>query len=34
VVQHIALRGGGRLIVKPLEDGNLITYRVTLAQDV
>jgi len=34
VVQHIALRGGGRLIVEPLEDGNLITYRVTLAQDV
>ncbi|MDX2039613.1 MAG: response regulator [Acidobacteriota bacterium] len=34
VVQHIALRGGGRLIVQPLEDGNLITYRVTLAQDV
>jgi len=34
VVQHIALRGGGRLIVEPREDGNLITYRVTLAQDV
>jgi hypothetical protein len=34
VAQHIALRGGGRLIVEPLEDGNLITYRVTLAQDV
>jgi len=33
VVQHIALRGGGRLIVEPLEDGNLIIYRVTLAQD-
>lgn len=34
VVQHIASRGGGRLEVQPLEDGNLITYRVTLAQDV
>jgi hypothetical protein len=34
VVQHIALRGGGRLIIKPQEDGNLIIYRVTLAQDV
>ncbi|MEP7340410.1 MAG: hypothetical protein ABI977_21950, partial [Acidobacteriota bacterium] len=34
VVQHIATRGGGRLIVQPSEDGNLITYRVTLAQDV
>jgi CheY-like chemotaxis protein len=34
VVQHIALRGGGRLIVEPREDGNSITYRVTLAQDV
>lgn len=34
VVQHIALRGGGRLIVEPQENGNLITYRVTLAQDV
>jgi CheY-like chemotaxis protein len=32
IVQHIALRGGGRLIVEPLEDGNLIIYRVTLAQ--
>ncbi|MGE0130466.1 MAG: PleD family two-component system response regulator [Blastocatellales bacterium] len=34
VVQHIALRGGGRLIVEPQQDGNLITYQVTLAQDV
>lgn len=34
VVQHIALRGGGRLIVEPQDDGNLITYLVTLAQDV
>lgn len=34
VVQHIALRGGGRLIVEPQDNGNLITYRVTLAQDV
>jgi len=34
IVQHIALRGGGRLIVEPLEDGNLIIYRVTLAQNV
>ncbi len=34
VLQHIALRGGGRLIVEPQPDGNLITYRVTLAQDV
>jgi DNA-binding response OmpR family regulator len=34
IVQHIALRGGGRLIVEPLEDGNFITYRVTLAQNV
>ena len=34
VAQHIALRGGGRLIVEPQEDGNLITYQVTLAQDV
>jgi CheY-like chemotaxis protein len=34
VAQNLALRGGGRLIVAPLEDGNLITYRVTLAQDV
>jgi CheY-like chemotaxis protein len=34
IAQHIALRGGGRLIVEPQEDGNLITYRVTLAQDV
>jgi len=34
IVQHIALRGGGRLIVAPLEDGNLIIYRVTLAQNV
>jgi CheY-like chemotaxis protein len=34
IVQHIALRGGGRLIVDPLEDGNLIIYRVTLAQNV
>jgi CheY-like chemotaxis protein len=34
VVQSLALRSGGRLIVDPLEDGNLITYRVTLAQDV
>jgi CheY-like chemotaxis protein len=32
IVQHIALRGGGRLIVEPLENGNLIIYRVTLAQ--
>ncbi|HEY8459548.1 MAG TPA: response regulator [Blastocatellia bacterium] len=32
IVQHIALRGGGRLIVEPLEGGNLIVYRVTLAQ--
>lgn len=32
IVQHIALRGGGRLIVEPLEDGNLTIYRVTLAQ--
>jgi CheY-like chemotaxis protein len=30
VAQSIALRGGGRLIVEPLEDGNLISYRVTL----
>jgi hypothetical protein len=34
VAQGIALRGGGRLIVEPLENGNLITYRVTLTQDV
>jgi len=34
VAQQVALRGGGRLIVEPLEGGNLITYRVTLAQDV
>jgi hypothetical protein len=34
VAQHVALRGGGRLIVEPMEGGNLITYRVTLAQDV
>jgi CheY-like chemotaxis protein len=34
IVQHIALRGGGRLIVEPLENGNLIIYRVTLAQNV
>jgi CheY-like chemotaxis protein len=34
IVQHIALRGGGRLIVEPLEDGNIIIYRVTLAQNV
>ena len=34
IAQHIALRGGGRLIVEPRGDGNLITYRVTLAQDV
>jgi len=34
IVQHIALRGGGRLIVEPLQDGNFITYRVTLAQNV
>ena len=34
VAQHVALRGGGRLIVEPKEVGNLITYRVTLAQDV
>jgi hypothetical protein len=33
VAQSIALRSGGRLIVEPLEGGNLITYRVTLAQD-
>jgi DNA-binding response OmpR family regulator len=32
IVQHIALRGGGRLIVEPLENGNLISSRVTLAQ--
>ena len=32
IVQHMALRGGGRLIVEPLETGNLIIYRVTLAQ--
>lgn len=34
IAQHIALRGGGRLIVEPREDGNSITYRATLAQDV
>jgi CheY-like chemotaxis protein len=34
IVQHIALRGGGRLIVEPLENGNFIVYRVTLAQNV
>jgi CheY-like chemotaxis protein len=34
VAQSVALRGGGRLIVEPREDGNLITYRVTLAQNV
>jgi hypothetical protein len=34
VAQSVALRGGGRLIVEPLGDGNLITYRVTPAQDV
>jgi CheY-like chemotaxis protein len=34
VAQQVALRGGGRLIVEPLEGGNLITYRVTLAHDV
>ncbi len=34
IAQSVALRSGGRLIVEPLEDGNLITYRATLAQDV
>jgi hypothetical protein len=34
VAQQVALRGGGRLIVEPMEGGNLITYRVTLAKDV
>jgi CheY-like chemotaxis protein len=33
VVQHIALRGGGRLIVMPqLSEGNKVTYIVPLAQ--
>lgn len=32
VVQHLALRGGGRLLVEPQADGNLITYRGTLAE--
>ncbi len=31
LAQHIALRGGGRLIVIPREAGNLITYLIPLA---
>jgi CheY-like chemotaxis protein len=34
VVQHAALRGGGRLIVEPKSDGNMITYLIPLAQHV
>ena len=33
VVQHAALRGGGRLIVKPKTGGNVITYLIPLAQN-
>lgn len=31
LAQQIALRGGGRLIVEPQENGNLITYLIPLA---
>jgi hypothetical protein len=31
LAQHIALRGGGRLIVTPSEAGNLTTYLIPLA---
>jgi hypothetical protein len=34
VVQHAALRGGGRLVVEPRTDGNIITYLIPLAQHV
>jgi hypothetical protein len=32
VVQHVALRGGGRLIVTPQQQGSQITYVIPLAQ--
>jgi CheY-like chemotaxis protein len=32
VVQHIAMRGGGRLAVKPLARGNIVTYFVPMAR--
>jgi hypothetical protein len=31
VAQHIALRGGGELILEPKTHGNIITYRIPLA---
>jgi CheY-like chemotaxis protein len=31
VAQHIALHGGGELIVEPKDHGNIITYRIPLA---
>lgn len=31
IAQHIALRGGGELIVEPESHGNIITYRIPLA---
>lgn len=30
IAQHIALRGGGELVVEPQPDGNVITYRIPL----